>query len=230
MTTWTSASRSTASSAAHCNARLLPVDPSLPTRIVPFMAEPPSRWSFFVRRGFDGQHGALCIQQDLLSVGSQDELAHRAASAQPDHDEIGALLGRHLDQVLSRRVPADQRANLVLDPCLVEPAVYLLELLLEAPGLFSVPVAAAVVGVDNDQLGRAQLGLGCCAAQCRAAFWFGNVSDDDGHLISWVRDRRWTNLHTSRALLLGVWFGSSTRAILRSPTPTSLPAPFTRLF
>src|SRR5699024_4673826 len=76
--------------------------------------------------------------------------------------------------------------------CLVEPAVYLLELLLEAPGLFSVPVAAAVVGVDNDQLGRAQLGLGCCAAQCRAAFWFGNVSDDDGHLISWVRDRRWT--------------------------------------
>src|SRR5690625_2701708 len=137
--------------------------------MVPLMTDPPSfcyssLLLLVVRRGFDGQDRALCIQQDLLSVGSQDELAHRAASAQPDHDELCALRGRHLDQVLGRGIPADQCANLVLDPCLVEPAVYLLELLLEAPGLLPVPVAAAVMGVDDDQLRRTQLGLGCCTA------------------------------------------------------------------
>ena len=50
-----------------------------------------SRPSVGASVGLDGQHRAVGVEQHLLGVAAEDQLADRRPAAQPDDDEVGVV-------------------------------------------------------------------------------------------------------------------------------------------
>src|SRR6478735_11759640 len=81
--------------------------------------------------GLDREHGAGGVEQDLLGVASEDQLAHRRPPAEPDHDQLGLDLAGDADQVLGGLKPPHEVAHLVLHTAVLELVAHLVELLLD---------------------------------------------------------------------------------------------------
>ena len=62
--------------------------------------------------GLDRQDGALGVEQDLLTVASEHQFAHRTTAAQPDDHEVGVLLVDDAQQVRGRVVAPNQGPDL----------------------------------------------------------------------------------------------------------------------
>src|ERR671910_1180909 len=132
--------------------------------------------------GLDREHRARRVEQDALSVASQDQLSDRRASAQPDDDEVGRGFLGNGDEVVGGVEAANQLADLGIHPDLGELRPDGLQLGIRPDRLGGVEVAPAVGRVDDDQVCPAQTGLLRSPPQGRTAFGLRDVPDDDrGH-------------------------------------------------
>src|SRR3990170_4429603 len=150
-------------------------------------------------RRFYRQYRTFGVEQNLLSVATQQKLSNRRPAAQADDDQLGILFGGALDQVLAGRLSAHIFVDSVGNSQISEPALDLGECFPIGQDLIGVLFVATLHRMDHDQLSLPQLDL-----------LNGPIQSS---LTCWATDETNDNLHSLLAPF------SSSRLPARHPTP-----------
>src|SRR4051794_38541021 len=124
------------------------------------------------------EHGTGGVEEDALRVAAEDELADGRTPSQADHDQVGVAVLRDADQVLRGLEPADQLADVVFEPGLLQLGLECGEVLVVAGGGAIVVLAAAAMGVHDDERRAAELRLGDALVDRGLALRLGHVAHD----------------------------------------------------
>jgi hypothetical protein len=101
-----------------------------------------------VARRSDGEDGALGAEQDFLCGAAEQQLADWAAMAKADDDQIRALVGRCLQDVIGRAVSSDVFTDAVRDAVVSQSSIGLVQA--HSPGDDVLHVLVATAGRMHD--------------------------------------------------------------------------------